>query len=296
MAGKKPEPNVPGLVYFKEMVSHPVTLVSGMGSIIAGVLVLMVTGTLSFAMLPAMGFFALAAMASLFVPSSPVFRDYIDRMRKAQAREEERALLEAEIESAVGRYGQGNRRSTVEADGYWVRYDRMVSRLESIRKIAETRNTAITSRETERLDQATLDFLRLFHARVILRQRMANHDPKAVDGQLAKLDEQIAFVKNAADKKRLEQAKADLVKVNERATSLQARDSATAASMLSMSDAFEEVYQRIITNPTSGVTETLLEAEQKLSIEEELVSEVDREVEETLLRARRAAAERQTVR
>jgi len=284
----KPQPEETGISYFKEMVGHPATLGGGMMSIIAGAATLLVTGTFSFALLPAMAFVGGVAIASMFVPSSPVFRDYINRARKAQAREDERAVLLEEIhkQSPDPHIEDWNRRGQDAYADYWERYHRMLTRLESLKKIAASRDTNITNREMERLDEATLDFLRLFHARIMYRERMNTSNPRGVQTQIAQLDDQLKRVKSTNDRKRMEQAKADLEKILDRASGLQARDATTAASMLAMSDTFEEVCQRIVANPNSGVTETLKDAEEKLSIEEDLLISVDNEIDAELLRAR----------
>ena len=287
----KPQPEESGLTYFKEMLGHPATLGGGLMSITAGAITLAVTGTFSFALLPALGFAGMVSIASLFVPSSPVFRDYINRARKTQAREDERAILIEEISktssppSTVGGHNYDN--YTQDAyKGYWERYVRMVDRLQSLKKIAASRDTNITNREMERLDEATLDFLRLFHARIMYRERMRNSDPRSVQAQIDQLESQLKRVKSITDRKKLEQAREDLEKILDRASGLQARDSTTAASMLAMSDTFEEVCQRIVANPHTGVTETLKDAEEKLSIEEDLITSADMEIDAELRRAR----------
>lgn len=283
------------------MVTHPAALVGGMGSIVSGVAVLLATGAPSLALLPAIGFVGITTMAALFVPSSPVFQEYVNRNKRAQARDEERSLLITEIQKRVG--GRNSYSDGREAGLYnpyrtshepsasgtyqecWDRYYRMMDRLESLRQIAASRNTTLTDREMERLSHATLDYLRLFYSRVLIFERRRGNSPQMVESQISLLDKQLKVVKSAVDRKKLETAKADLLRVAERSEGLATRDTTTAASMVSMSEAFEEVYQRIMVNPTGNVTETLLEAEEKLTIEDELASSGDLEVEATLRKA-----------
>ena len=57
-----------------------------------------------------------------------------------------------------------------------------------------------------------------------------------------------------------------------------------------MSEAFEEIYHRVSTDPHSGsMSDFLAEATERMSIEEELEAELDMEIQDMTARARRAA-------
>ena len=288
MPNTAPDPKnteLEGISYFKEMLGHPVSLVGGMGSVIAGVGVLVVTGTFSFALVPALLYLGASALAALFIPSSPVFREYINRGKRAQARDEERDLLIAELQQRFRLDDWGDvRNDSYNLSSYWDRYQRMLTHLASLKQLASTRDNSITYQAVERLDQASLDFLRLLYTKLIIVERLRNSNGKELAGQLRNLQEQIDGAESALERRRLEAAKAELERVQNRSSRMRVKDSTTVAAMISISDTFEEVYERIVSSPTSGVTETLLEAEDRLNVEEEMELEADEEIDNLVKR------------
>ena len=63
--------------------------------------------------------------------------------------------------------------------------------------------------------------------------------------------------------------------------------------MLSMVDTFEELYQRVVTNPTSGdVSVQLNDAVERMKVEEQLDLAVEAELADLFAPGRKAAAAR----
>ncbi|MEM7609635.1 MAG: hypothetical protein AAF411_30180, partial [Myxococcota bacterium] len=88
----------------------------------------------------------------------------------------------------------------------------------------------------------------------------------------------------SADKRRLHKAKKELETLLRRHEEMQSRDAALEANMLSMADAFDEVYQRIVANPTSReeIASELKIAVERMNAEEEIDYELEDELDALL--------------
>lgn len=281
--------------YLREMVFSGASRNGLLLSIIAGG-VLSIPMGLGFAAVPIIAFLGAQAIAALFVPSSPVFRHYIDRKRNR----ERRGRVREQLLKSIGEYDPLKSRAGTAwvrsfAD-YQERYQRMNERLQNLRKVAKDRKSSLSESDLDKLDEATVDFLRLVRARMVLIDRMDAARSSDVDDQLKRVESELERSQSAVDRKRLERAKEDLERVVLRTNRLPAKDAATAAQLTTMSEAFEEVYHRIVTDPAGAdVADYLREATERLSIEEELSLSVDEEMESLTRRSRakQAVAKRQ---
>lgn len=264
--------------YLKEMVSHPASVYGGLAALAAGAILSIPLG-LGFAAIPVLIYAAGEGIASLFVPSSPVFREAVNRRKRAERRSAMRQHLEEEITKRVG------------ADHrLWGTVKRMDERLRSLEGIAKNSSTTLSLRETERMAEVVVNFLGLWLARLIIAERLESMDDRRLAGRIQYIDQQIAGAATPVDRKRLERAREDLTRVAGRRDSLRARETALDAAMLAMADAFEEVYQQIITDPSAtDVTRSLEEAVSRMGVQQELEMAVDDELAD-LLPGRRAAA------
>jgi hypothetical protein len=176
----------------------------------------------------------------------------------------------------------------------------MQERLKSLRKFAASDQSTLSFYDLEKLDETTLDYLRLFYSRVHLRERMGNGDGP-IHNQIGDIEEQLEQTQSSIDRKRLSTAKAHLVKILQRRARLPAKDTATAAQMTAMAETFEEMYHQVASNPGGGVSDFLQDAIARMNIEEELGAAVEeelydldrehpQEVEDGLRRVRAAAA------
>ena len=263
--------------YLKEMITSQTSLLSGLGALAAGAILSIPLG-LGFAAIPVLGWAAAEAIAALFVPSSPVFRHKIDLRKRRERREQARQHMSQEITNRVG----GDAKN-------WVVYWRMRERLESLRELVKHRDNSLSDTDVERLDDATVDYLGLWLARIVMAERRRTVDVKQIRGKVARIERQIERSESALEVRKLEKARADLERILKRQDALWTRETSVEAAMLSMADTFEEVYQRLMTNPQSvDVAEHLNSAVDRMAIEEELDLAVDRELDELLHKRRRA--------
>lgn len=267
--------------YLKEMVKHPASVYGLLGMIALGAVASIPLG-LGVGVIPLLAFAAGESIAALFVPNSPVFREMVDRKKRAERRENFRDHLTEKVEAKVG----GDH-------PHWSVYHRMRERLDSLREIAANRSTSLSPYDVERLDEATVDYLGLWLARLVMSERRNTLDERGIRSRIESIDQQLEDAARV-ERKRLAKARQDLERILKRRSSLSARETAVEAAMLSMSDTFEEVYQRVMTDPTStDVAQELQNAVERLGIEEELDFAVEEELGDLLQTRRKRAAQAQ---
>ena len=263
--------------YLRELVLSNASVWGLVGVVGAAALV-----SIPFGLAPAaalvLGFVGVEGIAAVMLPDSPVFRAWVDRKKRRDAREQARSALTERV---------GKLRSfddpqlTHEIDSHLGLYDRMRERLETLRGVG-----SLPTDELEKLDDVTVDFLRLLYARVLFHQRLGD-DPHGVTRQLRELERAIDASDSVVDRRRLEQAKASLDGVAAQRARLPARIAAAKAQLIAMSESFEDLYHRVTADPAGNVGDFLEQTVARLSIEEELSSSVDEELD-ALTRARRA--------
>lgn len=175
--------------------------------------------------------------------------------------------------------------------GHWNTYHRMREHLASLEALAQSRETALTEYDIERLEDATVDYLSLWVAALVISERRMSVDTRGLEQRLHSVEGQLERDMPATERHKLERAREDLRRVRERHRGLRARATSIDAAMLSMADTFEEVFQRVMTNPTSSeASGQLQQAVDRMRLEEELDMAVDAELDDLLHRERRAAA------
>lgn len=278
--------------YWWEMVKHPLQVSSGSLSVIAASGLLVASGGMA-AAIPLVAYVGGLGVVSLFLPANAGFRDSVDKRKRREKRETIRSRLSQKIHMKRPRSGDDDQvdvtwRRTY--DDYKSRYSRLRERLDALRRLASNPQTRLSDHEIEKLDDASVDFLRLFYARIILRERIMSDDGE-VASQLASVETQLSREGLAvADQARLKSAKLTLERVAEQRGRLPVKDAAASAQLISMSEAFEEIYHRVSTDPHSGsMSDFLAEATERMTIEEELEAELDMELEDVTARSRRRA-------
>ncbi|MFT5585489.1 MAG: hypothetical protein ACI9VR_003081 [Cognaticolwellia sp.] len=266
--------------YFKEMVTHRASIGSMLGALSIGALLSIPLG-LGIGAIPILLAVAGQAIAALFVPSSPVFRRMVDDRKRKGRRDKARDHLKEQIEGRAS-----------ENDPNWAAYHRMLERLDSLQKLAETRATGLDKRMVEQLDDATVDFLGLWLAWLTLRERWDSVDERTLKRRIRQIDQEIEKGHAAAvESHHLNKAKRDLEGILNRRQSLWGRAASLEAAMLAMADTYEEVYQRVMANPTaSDVKVQLQEAVERMRVEEQLDLAVDVELSSVLDPKKRTAA------
>lgn len=272
--------------FLREMVLSPTSGYGLLGAVIGGAVLSIPLG-LGVGALPLLGYAAVEAIAALFVPASPVFRDRVLRRKRMQSLEATQAHLLQEL----------RRRASPEAV-QWRTWDRMGDRLRSLRKLAASRDTGLSERDVHRLVEAMVDYLGLWLAWLAMGDRYRNTDEDAVRAKIEKIGRALERQGiGAVEQKRLNKAQADLVGILQRRDSLWARATSIEAAMLAMADTFEEVYHRVVANPSAGaVSSELGDAVERMRVEEALDLAVDEELESLMhrQRAHRASAQQTT--
>jgi len=257
--------------YLKEMLTHPNSVYGLLGTLILATVISIPLGV-GLAAIPILMYTAIQSIAALFIPSSPIFREAVNKRLRAEKREKMRDHLVAEIERR-------------ESDGqfHWRSYHRMRERVTSLNEFAEARNAALGARDVERLDDVTVDYLGLWLGWLVMAERWQNTDEDGLKRRIDAIDRQLEKASGGVEAKRLAKAKEDLARILKRRESLWGRATEIEAKMLSMSDTLEEVYQRVMLNPHSGdAAEQLQHAVERMKVEEEIDYAVDAELESLL--------------
>ncbi|MDG1483406.1 MAG: hypothetical protein P8R54_27695 [Myxococcota bacterium] len=266
--------------YLKEMVTSSTSIYGLLGTLTVAALLSIPLGV-GIAAIPVLFFTAVQAIAALFIPSSPIFQAAVQKRKRAERRQNSREHLVEEIE----------RRDTGEGQFHWRAYHRMRERVESLNQIAGNRQTAMSERDVERLDDATVDYLGLWLAWLVMAERWQNVDEDGIAKRVEAINRQLDKLDDSTERRRLEKARIDLERILARRKTLWGRATEVEAKMLAMTDTLEEVYQRVITNPNSDdATQQLQDALERMKVEEKIDMAVDAELDTLLSKGRKAAA------
>jgi hypothetical protein len=243
--------------YLWEMLTSPLNINLGLGALALGGVLALPLG-LPGLILPLIAFGAGEAIAAMYVPALPTFREKVDLKYRNKRRERVLEHLQEEI-----------RRRCSEGDPRWRIYHRLRDRITSMRTMARHRRSVIAERDMEKLDDACLDYLGLWLAELSMRERRGSVDEAAIAQRIAELDERLKGT--PPDRRSLEKARADLEELLLRHQRLASRKVAVEAAMLALPDTLEEIYHAMVTLPASGEGGARLqEAIERLRLEEEL--------------------------
>ena len=277
--GRSAPPSEEDVNYVMEMFKHPANGWGLCAALVGGSFAAIASGIAPALLIPVVAQAGLNGILALFLPESPVFREAIDRKKRAERRSLSRQHLIDEIEKRVS----GMQKN-------WETYHRMVEQLASLKKTAKTTGTSLSLWDVERLDDTTVNYLRLWLARLTITERQASTDVRKVQSRAREIQLRLDSENlSALDRNRLQRALADLDKVLVRRDSFDVQDSAMAAQMLSMADGFSEVYHRIMANPMGDEVGSFLEnAVERMNVSEELDFAADLEIDQAIGASRAA--------
>ncbi len=263
--------------YLREMLLSEGNLYAMLGTVATSVLLSIPYG-LGAALVPLIGFAAGEAIAAMFIPFSESFRARIDKKYRLQVRETTRKHLLEEIEQreqrdehAWGNYG------SLDA------YQRMRMRVASLYKIAQDHRTQLSLSDVEKLDDATLDYLCMWLAALVIEERARAVSLDDVEERLQAIERNLSEAKPGTDQMQLQKARNEYLSLITRHRRMLSRKMAIEALMLSMPDQMDEIYQTIVTAPTAAdVDSKLAESIAKLGLEEELEAELEGALRETV--------------
>jgi len=203
-------------------------------------------------------------LAALAIPGLAAFRTAVDRTHKQQQRAQRRIQLLHEI----SQYGDNQALAT---------YQQMYSRVQALYQTASNSRSSLTSVDVDKLEDLTVDYLGLCAVNLSLKQRKDNASDEVASKRIATIQARLQDKTLEEDEQR--QLRAALVEYNEvlqRSRRLAARRSALEATLISMPDKMEEVYQLVITSPYStDMGSKLEESLSRLRIAEEVAAEFD---------------------
>jgi hypothetical protein len=285
--------------YLREMLLSQGNAYAFLGSLAAAT-VLSIPFGFGIGAIPLVAFAAGEAIAAMYLPDSPSFRERVDRRYRSRAREATRAHLLEEIGKRGGPAGRSH--------GSLDAYRRMIERVRSLYRVAADSRTELTARDAERLDDATLDYLSMWLASLVIDDRARAVDPADIERRIDAIDRELKAPRPGTDPRQLQQARNEYAALTARHRRMLSRRTAIQAAMLSMPDQMEEIYQIIMTAPASREMGSKLdEAISRLRLEEQIEAELAGDLSESVpeltarmrerpVPVRRVAAARQEVR
>lgn len=203
-------------------------------------------------------------LAALAIPGLPSFRAWVDREQHHEARAQRRLLLLNELSN----HGDSNALAT---------YQHMISRVQALYQTAGDSRTTLTRQDVEKLEDLTVDYLGLCVVNNSLKQRKDHASEDVVLKRIVSIQTQL---KNPAlpedEMRQLRSALTEYTEVMNRSRRLAVRRSTLEATLMSMPDKMEEVYQLVITSPySSDMGSKLEESLARLRIAEEVAAEFE---------------------
>jgi len=260
--------------YLREMLFSQGNLYALLGSVAAGVLLSIPYG-FGAGLMPLIGFMAGDAIAAMYIPASEAFRAKVDKKFRDQARATTRAHLLEEIEKRDI--------FSTQAFGSLDAYHRMVTRVDSLYRVAEDSRTRLSQRDVEKLDDATLDYLCMWLAALVTEERARAVQIKDIEARLQAIEQDLSEAKPGSDQAQLQKARNEYLSLITRQRRMLSRKMAIEAAMLSMPDQMDEIYQTIVTAPTSSeIGSKMADSIAKLGLEEDLEVELEGALRETV--------------
>lgn len=254
-----------------EMLTSQGNLYAALAAVAAAVLLSIPFG-LGFGAIPLIAFAAGELIAAMYVPGSIRFRDAVDRRFRAKNRAATRTRLLDEIQA------RDKRRTAFEQTlKTWLR---MCERVDSLYRHSADTRTNLPLIEIERLDDATIEYLCIWLARLVMEDRAESINPKEIEQRVAMINRELEAARPGVDVRQLQKARAEYFALVERHNRMLSRKTAIEAAMLSMPDQLEEIYQTIMTTPTSeDVSSRLEDSIEKLRLQEDIEAELSGEIE-----------------
>lgn len=270
------EPRSPS--YLKAMLTSQANLYAALAAGVAATVTSLFFGFGAGA-IPLVLFAAGEAIAALYIPSLSTFRAMVDRKERALARD---ALRNHLIDEITRRGGQ-KLRGSQELAGY----NRMRERVRSLYEVGADARTQLSVRDVEKLDDATVDFLSLWLARMIIDDRSRALPIQEVERTLAEIEARIKASQqrpgHEVDLRQQQLARQNYLGLLASHRRMSNRRLAIEASILSMPDQMEEIYQSVITAPgASDVGSKMTEAIDRLRVAEEIEVELANDLGESL--------------
>ena len=257
--------------YLKELFFHENNLYAAAAAVVTSVLISLPYDTLG--MIPMLGF--MAVQAGMFwggVADSGKWRSFVDTKERKSLRTESRKRLLGELErySDLKTYKR-----------YIHQYNLMCERVQAMYNIARDSRTNISAFEVDRFNDMTVSYLSLLYA-------WLNADSGLAAQRLTEAQENIIKIENrlrtetsmaATDRGHLSKALAEYRGVVDRSKRRESRLTTIEASLNTIPDKLEEVYQMLSASPySSDTSQRIEESLNNLLLQEEVDSLVEAEI------------------
>ncbi|MFZ6677382.1 hypothetical protein [Undibacterium sp. Tian12W] len=260
--------------YVKEMLYSQGNMFAVLGTVAASVLISIPYG-FNAALIPLIGLVAGETIAAMFIPYSENFRAAVDKKYREQERAASRQHFLEEIHKLEG--------IAFKVFGSMDAYQRMLQHVASLYQYASDSRTSLSMNDVEKLDDATLDYLSMWLALTVIEERANSVNMKEVETRLERIDQDLADIKPGMDQLQLQKARNDYLSLITRQRRMLSRKAAIEAAIISMPDQMDEIYQTIMTAPTSSdVDSKLAESIAKLGLEEDLEAELEGALRDTM--------------
>lgn len=249
--------------YLGAFLRHPYNRVALLAAVCLAIFASIPLGWSGLALVTIMAL-GLEILAALAIPELPSFRAWADREQHHQARSERRLRLLTELAN----YGDTLALAS---------YQQMVNRVQALHQTANDVRTTLSEEDVDKLEDLTVDYLGLCVVNLSLKDRKNAPSEATAIQRIAGLQAQLQSKTLSTEEER--QLRTALVEYNEvlhRSRRLAVRRSALEATIVSMPDKMEEVYQLVITAPySSEMGGKLEESLARLRIAEEVAAEFD---------------------
>lgn len=249
--------------YLGAFLKHPYNRVALLATTVVAIFASIPMGWAGLALVGVVGL-GCEVLAALAVPSLPSFRAEVDRALRHQSRAQRRLQLLSELSN----YGDTAALAT---------YQHMFNRVQALYQTAGDSRTTLTDQDVEKLEDLTVDYLGLCVVNLSLKQRKDHASDDVAAKRIASLQAQLQNNQLPEDEERqLRNALAEYTEVMNRSRRLAVRRSALEATLISMPDKMEEVYQLVITSPyATDMGSKLEDSLSRLRLAEEVAAEFD---------------------
>ncbi|HEY4039349.1 MAG TPA: hypothetical protein VGM15_11045 [Burkholderiaceae bacterium] len=209
-------------------------------------------------------------LGMLFIPDMPSFRSRVDRkFIDAQRQAQTDALMTQVL--AFGNNPTASARMKV--------YRRMSQRADALERMVRSGTCSLKGEDIRRLRDACRDYLQRWLACETVKERQQNVQTGDIQRKLDDVTRLLKGTEVDADRRQLTAAHDEYTQLLQRQQRLQSRLVAIEASLESMPDAIEEVFQHAVSMPmASDSSERLQDAVDRLRIEEDLDADIRAEL------------------
>jgi hypothetical protein len=271
--------------YWQAFLFGPENVHFSLGAAAAAVLLSLPFGSAGLLFVAAL-YGACELLGLLYIPDLPSFRNRVDRKLADQLREVQIDALLTQVQ-AVGTGQSAAARMKV--------YRRMTQRVDTLAQMVRSGTCSLKNEDINRLRDACRDYLQRWLACETVKERQQNVQMGDVQRKLDDVTRLLKSNQVDADRRQLTAAQDEYTRLLTRQQRLQSRLVAIEASLESMPDAIEEVFQHAVSAPmASDSSERLQDAVDRLRIEEDLDADIHdelRSLESTGLQASAGAGQ-----